>query len=167
MRKLATTRFRIGSIQRVQGFDCFPAKTWAEARALFWRGENHSEWDWGMEKTGRTGVSQEKHRASGRREYISDFHPVWPFKYFQSEFWAKVFQFVFWDVRKMSMVLVTPPSPLLEIVWISLNDFNTSYYLCDITLGTVRIRSAQDQQSNFPIGIMPFIWEFFLGSIGS
>jgi hypothetical protein len=27
MRKLATTRFRIGSIQRVQGFDCFPAKT--------------------------------------------------------------------------------------------------------------------------------------------
>jgi hypothetical protein len=39
---------------------------------------------------------------------------------------------------------VTPP-PLLEFVWISLNYFDTWYHLCDITLGTVRIRSTQDQ----------------------
>jgi hypothetical protein len=31
----------------------------------------------------------------------------------------------------MSFVLGTPP-PLLEIVWISVNDFDTWSYLCDI-----------------------------------
>jgi hypothetical protein len=42
----------------------------------------------------------------------------------------------------MDWVLVIP-SPLLEIIWISLNDFDTRQYLCDITSGTVRVRSTK------------------------
>jgi hypothetical protein len=58
----------------------------------------------------------------------------------------------------MNLVLVTPP-PLLEIVWISLNDFDAWYYLCDITLetGRMRIHTTQDQQPDFPTGIQTLI----------
>jgi hypothetical protein len=66
----------------------------------------------------------------------------------------------------MSLVLVIHPQ-LLEIVWISLNHFDTWYYLCDIILGTARIRDTQDKQSNSPTGIVTFIWDFFFGSIVS
>jgi hypothetical protein len=56
----------------------------------------------------------------------------------------------------MDWVLVIP-SPLLEIIWISLNDFDTRQYLCDITFGTVRICSTMDQHPNFRTGILTFI----------
>jgi hypothetical protein len=66
----------------------------------------------------------------------------------------------------MSLVLVTP-LPLLEIVWISLNDFDTCYYLGDITLDFVRIRITENQQPNFPTGIVIFSCEFCLGPVES
>jgi hypothetical protein len=47
-------------------------------------------------------------------------------------------------------------SPLLEI-WISLNDFDMRKYLCNITLGNVRVRSTKDQHPNFRTGILTFI----------
>jgi hypothetical protein len=66
----------------------------------------------------------------------------------------------------MDWVLVIP-SPLLEIIWISLNDFDTRQYLCDIALGTVRIGSTRDHHPNFRTGILTFIREIFLGSFVS
>jgi hypothetical protein len=64
------------------------------------------------------------------------------------------------------MSLVLAASLLLfEIVWTSLNDFDARYHRCDITLRTVRIRITQDQQSDFPTGIVIFVWKFSLAQL--
>jgi hypothetical protein len=61
---------------------------------------------------------------------------------------------------------VTRPS-VLEIVWISLNVDDVWEYLRDVTLGTVRLRNAQDQQPRLARGVVPLICKFFPGPIGS
>jgi hypothetical protein len=95
---------------------------------------------------------------------MSDFCSVGLFKYFQGEFWAPSFFFL--RHSDVGVALVAPPS-VFEIVWISLNVNDIYEYLGDVTLGTARLRSTQDQQPRLPRGLVLLICELFARPIGS